>query len=202
VETKTGIAGVEYPARPMIAVAAGQVPTSPLGGWAVEAKFDGFRCLAHCGAQRVVLQSRQLRPLGRYFPEIVAALSQLDVDVVLDGELVLWHHGRLDFAALQHRLHPAQSRARHLSLVTPASYLVFDVLALHGTDVRPRPYAARRAMLEDLLARQLPHGLVLMPMSTDPAAAHTWLRGHIDSGIEGVVAKRLDHPYRAGGRTW
>ena len=87
----------------------------------------------------------------------------------------------------------------------PASFVVFDVLALDGTDIRSRPYAARRAMLEDLLARRLPHGLVLMPMSTEFAVARAWLLNHSDAGVEGVegvVAKRRDHPYRVGGRMW
>ncbi|NMH78644.1 hypothetical protein HF577_16345 [Pseudonocardia xinjiangensis] len=90
---------------------------------------------------RVALQSRQQRPLGRYFPEIVCAVSELDVDVVLDGELVLWHEGRMDFAALQGRLHPADSRARELSLAMPASYVVFDVLALDGKAIVTGPTA-------------------------------------------------------------
>jgi ATP-dependent DNA ligase len=197
-----GIAGVEYPVRPMIAVPALRLPMSHPGGWAVEPKMDGFRCIAHRGMNRVALQSRQQRPLGRYFPEIVSAISELDVEVVLDGELVLWHEGRMDFIALQGRLHPADSRARELSLAMPASYVVFDVLALDGTDIRSRPYSVRRALLEDLLTRRLPHGLVPMPMSTEPAVARAWLLNHSDAGIEGVVAKRLDHPYRAGGRMW
>jgi ATP-dependent DNA ligase len=92
---------VEFPLRPMIAVSADGLPESPRGDWSYEAKFDGFRCLAHRRAARVALQSRQQRPLTRYFPEIVAALEQLDTAVVLDGELVLWREGRLDFAALQ-----------------------------------------------------------------------------------------------------
>src|SRR3954453_6276686 len=123
-----GIAGVEYPVRPMIAVPALRLPTRCPGGWAGETKMDGFRCIAHRGMNRVALQSRQQRPLGRYFPEIVCAVSELDVGVVLDGELVLWHEGRTDFTALQGRLHPGDSRTRELSLARPASYVVFDVL--------------------------------------------------------------------------
>jgi ATP-dependent DNA ligase len=197
-----GIAGVEFPLRPMIAVNADHLPEAPGGGWSYEAKFDGFRCLAHRRAERVALQSRQQRPLTRYFPEIVTALEQLDTAVVLDGELVLWREGRLDFAALQQRVHPADARARQLSLARPASFVVFDLLALDHRDVRPLPYRARRALLEDLLGRQLPHGLVLMPATTDPAVARAWLTQHSAAGIEGVVAKRRDQPYRAGGRTW
>jgi ATP-dependent DNA ligase len=84
----------------------------------------------------------------------------------------------------------------------PASYAVFDVLALNGESVRSRSYAFRRSLLEDLLGRQLPQELVLMPMSTDPRVAQGWLREHSDAGVEGVVAKRMDQSYRAGGRTW
>lgn len=188
--------------RPMIAAAAPALPTSHPGGWAVEPKLDGFRCIAHSGPQRVALQSRQLRPLTRYFPEIVAALGQLDVEVVLDGELVLWREGRVDFAALQRRLHPAASRARALSVAMPAAYVVFDVVAVEGRDVRSEPYSTRRALLEDLLTRQLPHGLALMPMTTDFAVARAWMLNHTSAGVEGVVAKRLAHPYRGRGRTW
>jgi ATP-dependent DNA ligase len=155
----------------MIAMTAQELPTSSSAGWAYEPKMDGFRLLAHRGTKRVALHSRQQRPLGLYFPEIVAALRQLDVEVVLDGELVLWRNGRLDFAGLQQRLHPAESRVRALSIATPASFGVFDVLALNGESLRSRCYEARRSLLEDLFARQLPHGLILMPMSTDLRAA-------------------------------
>ncbi|MEK6439844.1 ATP-dependent DNA ligase [Pseudonocardia sp. T1-2H] len=193
---------MEFPLRPMIAVHADRLPEAPHAGWSYEAKFDGFRCLAHRRADRVALQSRQQRPLTRYFPEIVAALEQLDTAVVLDGELVLWREGRLDFAGLQQRIRPTDARARQLSLASPASFVVFDVLALDHRDVRPLPYRARRPLLEDLLGRQLPHGLVLMPATTDPAVARAWLTNHSAAGIEGVVAKRRDQPYRPGGRTW
>ena len=186
----------------MLAVTAPQLPTSHPGRWAAEPKLDGFRCITYRSQHHIALHSRQQRSLTRYFPEIVAAVAELDVEVVLDGELVLWREGRVDFAALQQRLHPAASRARELSVAMPASYVVFDILALDSTDVRARPYAARRALLEDLLTRQLPHGLVLMPMTTDFAVARTWMLNHTGSGVEGVVAKRLDHTYRGNSRTW
>jgi ATP-dependent DNA ligase len=122
---------------------------------------------------------------------------------VLDGELVCWNEGRVDFAALQRRLHPSDTRAQELAAATPAAYVVFDILALAGTDVRTKPYAARRTLLEDLLGRQLPPGLVLMPMTTDLAVARTWMLDHSDAGVEGVVVKRLTHTYRpSGGRPW
>jgi ATP-dependent DNA ligase len=115
---------------------------------------------------------------------------------------VLWTEGRIDFAALQRRLYPGASRAQQLSVEMPAAYVAFDLLAVDGTDIRPKPYSARRALLEALLARQLPHGPVLMPMTTDFAAARAWMLLRASAGVEGVVAKRLDHPYRANGRTW
>jgi len=196
------IAGVPFPLPPMIAVTATGLPTSRPGGWSFEPKFDGFRCLAFASGGRVKLQSKQCRSLQRYFPEVVEAITALDTELVLDGELVVWQRGRLDFGALQQRLHPAASRARALSLSMPAAYVVFDVLCHEGVDLRRRPYRERRQALERLLERRLPNGLVLMPMSTDPAVAQAWLVDHTDAGVEGVVAKRLDQTYRAGGRSW
>jgi ATP-dependent DNA ligase len=121
---------------------------------------------------------------------------------VLDGELVVWHEGRTDFAALQRRLHPSQARAEELAALLPAAYVVFDILALAGTDVRSKPYAFRRTLLEDLLGRQLPLSLVLMPMTTDLAVARAWMREHTNAGVEGVVVKKCTQGYRPGGRTW
>ncbi|TWF77101.1 ATP dependent DNA ligase-like protein [Pseudonocardia hierapolitana] len=181
----------------MLAVPALQLPTSRRGGWAAEPKLDGFRCIALRSLGTVALQSRQCRSLTRYFPEIVDAVAELGGDVVLDGELVCWNEGRVDVAALQRRLHPSQARAQELVVAMPAAYVVFDILALPGTDVRTRPYAARRALLEDLT------GLVLMPMTTDLAVARTWMLDHSHAGVEGVVVKRLTHTYRpSGGRPW
>ncbi|HEV3363352.1 MAG TPA: ATP-dependent DNA ligase, partial [Acidimicrobiia bacterium] len=114
-----------------------------------------------------------------------------------------WNEGRIDFAALQRRLHPSHTRAQQLAAATPAAYVVFDILALAGTDVRSKHYADRRALLDDLLGRQLPHGLVLMPMTTDLAVARAWMLDHTSSGVEGVVLKHLAHAYRpGGGRPW
>jgi len=159
---------------PVRADAAQALPLVHPGRWAFEPKWDGFRCIAFRGPERAVLQSRQQRPLPRYFPEIAGAVSELDREVVVDGELVVWHEGRLDFAALQQRIHPADARARQLSIVRPASYIVFDLLARDGVDLRPLPYRKRRKKLEKLLSHRLPHGLVLMPMSTDRAVAQAW----------------------------
>ncbi|MCE3554502.1 hypothetical protein LWC33_23970 [Pseudonocardia sp. RS11V-5] len=194
------MSAVPYPLPPMVAVSAGELPVGEK--WVYEPKFDGFRCLAHAANGRVRLHSRQLRSLRRYFPEIVAAVAELGEDVVLDGELVVWQQGRLDFLALQERLHPSTAGAGRLAAAKPAAFVVFDLLARQGEDLRPLPWAERRRRLEELLGTRLPHGLVLMPASADPAVGRLWMREHTDSGIEGVVAKRVDQPYCAGGRAW
>jgi ATP-dependent DNA ligase len=106
--------------RPMIAVTADHLPLDHPGGWAFEPKFDGFRCVAYRTSDHVALQSRQQRPLARYFPEIAAGVAELTCDAVLDGELVIYRDGHLDFTALQRRIHPSASRARDLSLALPA----------------------------------------------------------------------------------
>jgi ATP-dependent DNA ligase len=115
---------------------------------------------------------------------------------------VIWQAGRLDFGALQDRLRSGPACARQLALELPAAFVVFDLLAHDGTDLREQPYHRRRHVLEELLDRRLPPGLVLTPTTTDPTVARAWLLGHATSGIEGVVAKRLDQPYRPGVRGW
>ena len=179
------LAGIEFPMRPMIAVTADQLPLNRPGGWAFEPKFDGFRCVAFRSRGRVALQSRQQRPLGRYFPEIIAAVTELAADAVLDGELVVWNDRHLDFAALQQRIHPSASRAGRLAVALPACFVVFDLLARSGVDLRARPYRRRRRGLEKLLARQLPDRVALMPMTTDLAAAQLWMVDHCAAGDRG-----------------
>ncbi|TWF78219.1 ATP dependent DNA ligase-like protein [Pseudonocardia hierapolitana] len=136
------------------------------------------------------LQSRQLHSLTPFFPDVVDALGTWFRNVVLDGELVVCGDGRLDFTALQRRL--ASSR---VAAEAPASFLVFDVLEAGGTDLRAYPYKVRRAVLQRLLDGLAPP-LALVPMTTDATAARGCLTGHLDAGIEGVVAKRLNQPYR------
>ena len=114
----------------------------------------------------------------------------------------MWLDRHLDFAALQQRVHPSASRAGRLAVALPACFVVFDLLARNGVDLRTRPYRKRRRALEKLLDRHLPDRVTLMPMTTDLVAAQVWMVDHCAAGIEGVVAKRLDHPYRPGGRTW
>jgi ATP-dependent DNA ligase len=188
-------------------MAAAKVTRLPVGPeWVFEPKLDGFRALAFVDRGGVVLQSRQLRPLTGAFPDITAALTHLrglgKGGVVLDGELVVWRAGRLDFAALQDRLRSGPVRVRDLAAATPAAYVVFDLLAHRGTDLRARPYTQRRAALEKLLNKALPPEVVLTPTTTDPAVAHSWLGGPTGAGIEGVVVKRHDQPYRPGVRGW
>lgn len=183
------------------------VTSLPVGsGWAFEPKFDGYRALVFLtttsDGPQVAVQSRQQRMLTAHFPDIAAAAATLERAVVLDGELVIWRAGRLDFGALQDRVRSGPARARSLALELPAAYVVFDLLAVDHTDLRDQPYHHRRRMLEELLGRRLPPGLVLTPTTTDPAVARTWLLGHTTSGVEGVVAKRVDQPYRSGVRGW
>jgi ATP-dependent DNA ligase len=183
----------------MAAKTVTQLPAGP--GWSFEPKYDGFRALAFRDEEGVNLQSRQLRPLTQAFPDVAAAVAQLD-DVVLDGELVVWRAGRFDFAALQDRLRSGRARVRDLVTAAPAAYVVFDLLAHDGRDRRDRPYRKRRRKLEKLLADGLPDGLVLTPATTDAVVARSWMLGHAGTGLEGVVAKRLDQTYRPGVRAW
>jgi ATP-dependent DNA ligase len=183
-------------------MAAKTVQQLPIGaGWSYEPKFDGFRALAFRDRNGVHLQSRQLRDLTAGFPDVAAAVAGLG-DVVLDGELVVWRAGRFDFAALQDRLRSGRTRVHGLITAAPAAYIVFDLLAGNDKDLRGRPYWKRRRKLEKLLSGGLPDGLVLTPATTDPAVARTWLLAHPGTGLEGVVAKRLDQPYRPGRRGW
>jgi ATP-dependent DNA ligase len=165
---------------------------------AYEPKLDGARCISLVEGGRARLQSRQQRPLTRYFPEIVRALGEhFAGDVVLDGELVVvTAEGRLDFTALTRRI----AGARRGTLGT-AYYVVFDALSAGGTDLRGHPYRVRRAVLQQLLEGVRPP-LALVPMTTDGDAARVWLTEHLDAGIEGVVAKRLDHAYLPRRRAW
>ena len=124
---------------PMAAATVRALPVGP--GCVFEPKFDGFRALAFCAPGAVVLQSRQQRPLTAAFPDVAAALAPFGDDgAVLDGEIVVWRAGRLDFAALQDRLRSGPARVRDLATAAPAAYVVFDLLASDGEDLRDRPY--------------------------------------------------------------
>jgi ATP-dependent DNA ligase len=172
----------------------------PEGEVAYEPKWDGFRCLAFRERDEVDLRSRHSRPLGRYFPELTAALATLPVaPVVIDGEVLVLRDDRFDFAALMARLHPAASRVRELARRTPAVFVAFDLLAAGPNDLRERPFAERRARLEKLLATT-PPPLHLTPVTQDRELARRWLAAFSGAGLDGVVAKPLDGRYAGGAR--
>ncbi|HYM71922.1 MAG TPA: ATP-dependent DNA ligase [Stellaceae bacterium] len=209
---KTGRAGRREPASgafalsldtpPMEAVSAAAIPTAG-GPWQYEPKWDGFRCLAFKSGPAVELRAKSGKPLGRYFPEVVALLSALDVPgFVVDGELVIEVEGQPSFDALQMRLHPAASRVLKLAAETPARLILFDILAAPGCgDLLHAPLTRRRAALETLFAAVGgSDGLVLSPMTRSARTARRWLDGAGDGALDGIVAKRLDGPYEAGER--
>ena len=177
------------PVAPMLAKLSHELPS---GGYVYEPKWDGFRCLAFRAGDDVDLRSRHDRPLARYFPELVEALRSLRKErLVLDGEIVLLD---ADFAALMARLHPAASRVERLRRETPASFVVFDVLAVDGEDLRSRPFAARRARLADVLEDARPP-IHLTHATDDAGVAAEWL-----DRFEGVVAKEQSSTYDPGVR--
>ncbi len=171
--------------------------------WQYEPKWDGFRCLAFKAGDAVELRAKSGKPLGRYFPEIVAMLRGLDAaHFVLDGELVIEIDGRIAFDALQMRLHPAESRIRKLSAETPARLVLFDMLAApDGPSVIDEPLQQRRARLEAFIADAgLAKRLIISPATTKLAKAEGWLRAAGHGATDGVVAKQLDQPYQPGER--
>jgi ATP-dependent DNA ligase len=192
------------PIRPPYALMeARQVPVIPAGAeWQYEPKWDGFRCLAFRDGDEVILQSKGARPLGRYFPEIVAAIQKLALKkIVLDGELVVPLEDRLSFEELQMRLHPAASRVKKLSEAHPARFVLFDLLVdAAGRDLTGRALKERRPMLEKLFAQLAPAScLQLSPATTDLAQAGRWL-SRAGGDLDGIIAKRLDLPYQTGTR--
>jgi ATP-dependent DNA ligase len=186
------------PLAPMLSRAADAIPSGD--GWCYEPKWDGFRTIAYLDGTDAYLQSRDLRPLSRYFPELVAGLAHaLPQPAILDGEIVLLSDRGLDFGLLQQRLHPAASRVNRLAAETPASFVAFDLLALGSADLRARPFAERRAQLAALLAGARPP-LLRTPSTTDPALAADWFDRFEGAGFDGVIAKRLADTYQPGVR--
>jgi len=187
------------PLAPMLSSAADALPGGE--GWQFEPKWDGFRTLVFRDGEEILLQSRDERPMNRYFPELVAPLAAaLPARCVVDGEIVIVGAGGLDFEALLLRIHPAASRVKLLAEQTPASYVAWDLLALDDEDLREAPLAARRERLEEVLARAAPP-VHLSPVTRDRDLAQDWFRRFEGAGLDGVMAKRLDQPYRAGERT-
>jgi ATP-dependent DNA ligase len=165
-----------------------------------EPKWDGFRAIVFRGDEDVFIQSRDLRPLDRYFPELhTALLAGLPAGSVLDGEIVIATPRGLDFDALQMRLHPAASRVAKLAHETPAAFVAFDAIAVDGQDLRDHPQRDRRVRLERLLARTAPP-IHLTPMTRDRAQASEWLSRFEGAGLDGVMAKPADATYQPGKR--
>ena len=190
---------VSPPIEPMLAKPAAAFPTDE--GWLFEPKWDGFRALIFRDRDEVLIQSRDLKPLDRYFPELAAPLrASLPERCVLDGEVVIaGSDGRLDFDALLLRIHPAASRVRILAAESPASFVAWDVLALGDDDLRRVPQAERRIRLEAILAEARPP-VHLTPATRDRATAIDWFERFEGAGLDGVIAKRLDAPYQPGKR--
>jgi ATP-dependent DNA ligase len=188
---------VEPPIEPMLAKLADELP---IGAFLYEPKWDGFRAIVFRGRSEVFIQSRDLRPLDRYFPELHAVLlEKLPDGCVIDGEIVIATPRGLDFDALQLRLHPAASRAAKLAMETPAAFVAFDAIAIGGRDLRSAPQVERRALLEQALAGREPP-VHLTPMTPDPAVASEWLSRFEGAGLDGVVAKPEQGRYEPGKR--
>jgi ATP-dependent DNA ligase len=186
------------PIEPMLAKLADALPAGE--GFLYEPKWDGFRAIVFRSRSDVFIQSRDLRPLDRYFPELHALfLEKLPEGCVIDGEIVIATSKGLDFDALQLRLHPAASRATKLARETPAAFVAFDLLAIDGRDVRAAPQGDRRALLEKLLADVEPP-IHLTPMTRDRAVAAEWLAHFEGAGLDGVVAKPVEGAYQPGRR--
>ena len=194
--------GQEYPiappVEPMLAKLADTLPEA--GSVLFEPKWDGFRAIVFRGATDLFIQSRDLKPLDRYFPELhESLLEKLPNGCVIDGEIVITTPHGLDFDALQMRLHPAASRAAKLAKETPSSFVGFDLLAADGDNLMQVPQHERRARLERLLARTGPP-VYLTPMTRDRLTASRWLAEFEGAGLDGVIAKPADAPYQPGKR--
>jgi ATP-dependent DNA ligase len=187
------------PVEPMLAQLADALPDGD--GWLFEPKWDGFRTLVFRDGDEVLLQSRDLKPLNRYFPELVApVIAQLPDRCVADGEIVIAGPDGLDFEALLLRIHPAASRVAELARRTPAELVLWDLLALDDRDLREEPLELRRALLERALSRARAP-VHLTPATGDRAVAARWFERFEGAGLDGVVAKRLADKYAPGKRT-
>ena len=180
------------PVAPMLAKSVKEIPD--VGH--VEPKWDGFRTIVFRDGDEVELGSRNEKPMTRYFPELVEALKEnLPERCVVDGEIVVVTGDRLDFDALQQRIHPAASRVRLLAGQTPASFVAFDLLALGDEDLTHRPFGERRERLVAALADARPP-VHVTPATGDLDEAQRWFRQFEGAGLDGVVAKPLDGTYQ------
>ena len=187
------------PVEPMLAKLAEALPEG--GGFLYEPKWDGFRAIVFRRESDLFIQSRDLRPLDRYFPELRdALLVNLPLDCVVDGEIVIPTTHGLDFNALQLRLHPAASRVAKLAKDIPSAFVAFDVLAIDGRDVRELPQSDRRTLLERALAT-VASPIHVTPMTRDHVEAADWLSRFEGAGLDGVMAKPENGTYEPGKRT-
>lgn len=186
------------PVLPMLAKRVDDLPLE--GSWIYEPKWDGFRALVFRDGDELLIQSRDEKPLNRYFPELVEVFgSRLPDRCVLDGEIVIAQNSALDFEALQLRLHPAASRAKLLSKQIPASIVFFDLLCEGDQDLRTEPFQNRRQRLEGLLSAAAPP-IHLTPATRDSKVATDWFRRFEGAGLDGVIAKPVLVPYEPNKR--
>jgi ATP-dependent DNA ligase len=189
---------IEPPIEPMLAKIADELPRGE--GFLYEPKWDGFRAIVFKSGPEVFIQSRDLRPLDRYFPELHETFAaHLPDRSVVDGEIVIATPTGLDFEALQLRLHPAASRVAKLARETPAGFVAFDLLAADGVDIRDRPQAERRRRLEEVFAGVRPP-IHLTPATRDSALAAEWLARFEGAGLDGVIVKPEAAIYEPGKR--
>ncbi|HZM89795.1 MAG TPA: ATP-dependent DNA ligase [Blastocatellia bacterium] len=189
---------VNPPILPMLAKRVGELPAGQT--WIFEPKWDGFRALIFRDGDEVLIQSRDEKPLNRYFPELLEPIrSQLPEHCVLDGEIVIARASALDFDALQLRIHPAASRIKLLSQQIPASIVFFDLLAKGNLDLRGLPFSERRLKLESLLSSVAPP-LHLTPATRDLTIASDWFSRFEGAGLDGVIAKPISGTYESNKR--
>jgi ATP-dependent DNA ligase len=198
VSDAAGTFPIAPPVEPMLARLATSLPEG--AGWLFEPKWDGFRAIVFRAGDRLFLQSRDLKPLERYFPELRSGLlAALPARAVVDGEIVIAGERGLDFEALQMRLHPAASRVAKLAAETPASFVAFDLLAEGDDDLRSRPQAERRARLERAVAASA-GAVQLTPCTRERRVAEDWFGRFEGAGLDGVVAKHESTRYQPGKR--
>lgn len=190
---------IRPPVEPMLAKRLSGLPDGD--GWLFEPKWDGFRTLVFRDGDEVLLQSRDLKPMQRYFPELIEPLKQaLPQKCVLDGEIVIATDHGLDFEALQLRIHPAASRVKMLSEEIPSSIIFWDLLAEGASDLRSELFSARRARLMELLSGVRPP-LHVTPATTERAVAQDWFMRFEGAGLDGVMAKPVSGTYEPGKRS-
>jgi len=189
---------VNPPVLPMLAKRVSELPTGE--DWIFEPKWDGFRALVFRDGEEIFIQSRDEKPLNRYFPELIDPLrSVLPPRCVLDGEIVIVREDELDFDALQLRLHPAASRVKLLSQQTPSSFVFFDVLCIDDRDLRKEPFRDRRGELQSVLRSASPP-IHLTPATEDRKLAEDWFQRFEGAGLDGVIAKSASGSYEPNKR--